>query len=123
MKLSAVHLATAAAAAALIAAVAAPVQAQDQTLPDGPGKAELESTCAVCHGLNLVTARHRTAAEWADVLTQMEARGAVMDDKTKPLILGYLTTNLGTGDAAAAPAAPAAPATPATPATPTPPQK
>lgn len=121
MKLSALHLVAASAAAALLAAIAAPVQAQDQTLPDGPGKAELEATCAVCHGLNLVTARHRSAAEWADVLTQMESRGAVMDDKTKPLILGYLTTNLGTGDAAAAPGAPAAPATP--PATPTPPQK
>ena len=27
------------------------------TIPEGPGKAEVEKTCTVCHGLNMITWR------------------------------------------------------------------
>ena len=120
MSLSIRHFAIASGAALALTIGAGKVLAQDNPLPDGPGKTELMQTCTLCHGIDTVTQRHRTADEWVTTVSRMQGMGAQMDDTQKATILAYLNTNLGTGPAAAPASPSAAPATPATAGTPTP---
>jgi Quinohemoprotein amine dehydrogenase A, alpha subunit, haem binding len=117
MSLSFRHFAAASGAALLLAAGAGKVLAQDNPLPDGPGKTELMQTCTLCHAIDAVTQRHRSPDEWVTTVNRMQGMGAQMDDAQKATILAYLNTNLGTGPAPASAAAPATTAAPATPAT------
>lgn len=101
-------------AAAVIALAAAalsagPAGAQAE-LPDGPAKATLTEACTQCHDLGTVTAQHRSAEEWTDVIDRMEGFGASLSDAKKADILAYLSANLGKGDAAAPATPPPAPA-------------
>jgi cytochrome c5 len=60
-------------------------------LPDGPGKTILQSSCTVCHGLDLLSGRDE--ASWKDTVDRMIAMGAdVKDDQVKVLV-DYLTKN------------------------------
>lgn len=100
---------TAAAVIALAAATlwVSPAGAQAE-LPDGPGKAALTEACTQCHDLGTVTAQHRSAEEWTDVIDRMEGFGASLSDAKRADIAAYLNANLGKGDATA-PATPPAP--------------
>lgn len=97
--------------------------AQDQPLPDGPGKAELAGACTVCHGTGQITAQHRSADEWKDVMTRMVGFGAAANDEQQQQILAYLNTNFGKGDATAATAPAATPAPDTVPAPEAPPAR
>jgi len=104
--------------------LARPAIAQD-TMPDGPGKAETVAACSGCHGLGQIVGEHRSADMWATTVTSMINNGAPVADADFDKVVGYLATNFGPegqAPAAAAPAAamPAAPAA-ATPASPYPP--
>lgn len=110
--------------------LARPAIAQD-TMPDGPGKAETVAACSGCHGLGQIVGEHRSADMWATTVTSMINNGAPVADADFDKVVGYLATNFGpegqapaaaTAPAAAAPAAamPAAPAA-AAPASPYPP--
>ncbi|HEV2531114.1 cytochrome c [Phenylobacterium sp.] len=123
-----VHRVAAVCAAALAALSAGRVFAQADDLPEGPGKADVATTCSQCHATTVISARHRAPEEWVDVVGRMKSMGAVMDADKEKSIIAYLSTALGTGTApaaapAAAPTDPAAP--PPTPAPPPPatPQK
>jgi len=67
-----------------------------QSLTDGPGKAQLQTACTACHGLDKVTAKgRRTAGQWRGVVALMRAYGAMGSNEDFAAILRYLNANLG----------------------------
>jgi hypothetical protein len=90
--------------------LARPAIAQD-TLPDGPGKAETLTACSGCHGIGQVLGEHRDAEAWATTVTAMINNGAPVADADFDKVVGYLTAHFGPEGQAPAAAAPAAPAT------------
>lgn len=64
--------------------------------PDGPGKAIIKKSCLSCHSASVIVAKHgRTEDEWADVLSLMVGRGAVISDDDADTLVQYLATNFG----------------------------
>lgn len=55
------------------------------------GKALLENSCGNCHGVDLVSGRTGTQAEWQDIVDRMNGRGAGIADKDIPVLVQYLT--------------------------------
>jgi len=105
------------AGAAALCAAAASVATAQGGLPEGPGKAELQSNCTGCHGLDQIISQKKSADGWADTVAKMVSFGASPTADQQTAIIAYLSTNFGTGApaAAAAPATGAAPAAPAAP--------
>jgi competence protein ComEA len=64
-----------------------------QNLPDGPGKAALQTACVKCHDLNQVVARRRTAVDWSMTVDKMVTQGAEATDAQFSDILDYLIAN------------------------------
>ena len=60
-------------------------------LPDGPGKTILQSSCTVCHGLDLLSGRDE--ASWRDTVDRMVAMGAVVPEDQVKVLVEYLTKN------------------------------
>ena len=66
-----------------------------QNLPDGAGKAQLQTVCISCHGMDKVTEKgRRTAGQWRGVVALMRAYGAIGSNEDFAAILGYLNANL-----------------------------
>jgi competence protein ComEA len=84
---------------ALLASVAVPAEAQQ--LPDGPGKAELQKVCGLCHQAERSAAVRLTREGWEDVISDMIARGAKGTDEEFKAILEYLAKHF-LGEAARA---------------------
>jgi hypothetical protein len=83
-----------------------PLPARAQ-LPDGPGRAILETKCSTCHGYEFVRLARRSAEEWRTVIVDMKDVGATVTDEQIPILVEYLATNWPRKDAlAAAPATP-----------------
>jgi mono/diheme cytochrome c family protein len=83
--------------------------AQDDELPNAPGKETVLEVCTQCHAITMVTAQNRTPEEWDDILQRMVGMGAPANPDQQKTILAYLQKNLakpGT-PAASASAAPA----------------
>jgi putative heme-binding domain-containing protein len=72
-----------------------------QSLPDGPGKAELQRTCGGCHAITTVTAQRMNQSGWQNVVDNMVLRGAQATPDELQLIVKYLTANLGDSSAPA----------------------
>ena len=52
--------------------------------------------CGQCHdAAERITKFAKTEAEWADVITDMQGRGLMADDKDIETVLAYLTGNYG----------------------------
>ncbi len=71
-----------------------PVQAQRSqpvSLPDGEGKRLVESACASCHGLNLITRSpgYDTAEEWRDIMATM----VELADAQEETVVNYLVAH------------------------------
>jgi mono/diheme cytochrome c family protein len=98
------------AAITLLALCAIAGQAQD--LPDGPGKAEVESQCSSCHSLARVVSHRDSLEGWRVIVDNMVGMGAMFTDDDKELIVNYLFKSFS-DKPAEAPAAAARPATPA----------
>jgi competence protein ComEA len=64
-----------------------------QNLPDGPGKAALQTVCVKCHDLSQVVERRRTAVDWSMTLDKMVTQGAEGTDAQFSDILDYLIAN------------------------------
>ena len=66
-----------------------------QSLPDGAGKAQLQTVCTTCHGMDKVAEKgRRTPGQWRGVVALMRAYGAMGSNEDFAAILGYLNTNL-----------------------------
>jgi len=65
------------------------------TLPDGPGKELVESSCAICHGLDRVVATTRPASQWDAMVKQMVFFGAPLSADQAKTVTAYLSTRFG----------------------------
>ena len=75
--------------------IARPAIAQDNTMPEGPGKAETVAACSGCHGLGQIVGEHRSAEDWSTTVTSMINNGAPVDDSDFDKVVHYLATNFG----------------------------
>jgi len=81
---------------AILPMLAMPAAAQQ--LPEGPGKAELQKVCGLCHQAERSAAVRLTREGWEGVIGDMIARGAKGTDEEFAAILDYLSKNF-LGDA------------------------
>ena len=64
------------------------------TLSEGQGKEIVETVCAQCHGLNIISsAGYSSKEEWANVVSDMIARGAPLLDDEIDTVTQYLAAN------------------------------
>ena len=75
--------------------IARPAIAQDNTMPEGPGKAETVAACSGCHGLGQIVGEHRSAEDWSTTVTSMINNGAPVADSDFDKVVHYLATNFG----------------------------
>ena len=66
----------------------APVQ-----LPDGDGKAIVETSCATCHSLNNITNSGHSAEEWKNTVAMMVNVGAAVPKDKVEVVTNYLIKN------------------------------
>jgi competence protein ComEA len=78
---------------ALLAVLALPGPAKAQTLPDGPGKAELLKVCGACHQAERSASVRLTREGWDAVIADMIRRGAKGSDEEFSAVLDYLATH------------------------------
>ncbi len=76
---------------AIFATFALASSASAQTLPDGPGKAELQKVCGLCHQAERSAAVRLTREGWEGVIADMIARGARGTDEEFAAIVDYLS--------------------------------
>lgn len=68
---------------------------QKVELAAGPGANLVEGACAICHGLNLVTAVKRPGEQWRAIVNRMAQIGAPVDAESSKEIIAYLQKNYG----------------------------
>jgi hypothetical protein len=78
--------------ATLAAALPAAAQNED-TLPDGPGKAVVQRMCVGCHKVKVITSKRATKEQWNTIVQQMVSRGADGSDEDISTVIDYLATN------------------------------
>jgi len=59
-------------------------------LPDRPGKDQIVQSCSGCHQPDIVIGQKRDAAAWRDLVDQMIARGANVEEAKYEEIITYL---------------------------------
>jgi cytochrome c5 len=65
-------------------------------LKDGPGKEVVVAVCGECHDpAAKITKFRKSRAEWADLITDMQSRGLMAEEKDLEVVLNYLTANYG----------------------------
>jgi competence ComEA-like helix-hairpin-helix protein len=65
-------------------------------LPEGPGKAVVLKACLSCHSVKPIVAKPgRSEDDWADVVSKMVGRGAILSDDDADLVIQYLAANFG----------------------------
>lgn len=67
--------------------------ARAQDLPDGPGKAEVETQCGTCHNLNRVTNYRDSREGWLDMVNRMVGFGAMFTSDDIQVMAAYLGSN------------------------------
>ena len=81
-----------AAAFALIFGLTPIASAQD-TLPEGPGKAQTLNVCGTCHEAAKATSVRLTREGWIETIDRMKAFGASGSDEDFAAVLEYLATH------------------------------
>ena len=71
-------------------------------LPDGDGKATVQSACSACHALSMVTRSGHSKTEWDTVLHMMVNAGAQVPSDQFETVSAYLAKNFPTKDKPAA---------------------
>src|SRR5690242_9460962 len=66
-----------------------------QELPEGQGKALVETACTQCHGIDVIVRQSRSREDWMDVVSRMIGNGAVLSDEDYNQVIQYLAINLG----------------------------
>ncbi|MEI6419856.1 MAG: hypothetical protein WCO82_12375 [Sphingomonadales bacterium] len=78
---------------AMASAQSAPAPAADSpgaNLPERPGKAAVIASCGNCHQPDIVLGQKRDAAAWRELVDQMVARGANVEEAKYEEIIAYL---------------------------------
>jgi len=92
---------------ALFTTAAAFAAGQGAQLPDGDGKAIVNAACTTCHGVDLITAKSASRADWAGTVDRMKTYGVTLDATQTTTVVDYLAKSFGPKGATPAPAAPA----------------
>jgi hypothetical protein len=71
-----------------------PVQ-QAGGLPEGPGKAAVQTVCGACHGVETAISIRGTERDWKDIIDLMVDRGASASEDEFRSIIAYLAKNFG----------------------------
>jgi hypothetical protein len=79
----------------LTAFLALPIWAQDDGLPDDPGKAATVRLCTGCHGAEMFAGSHKSQGDWDSTITTMTDKGLSLSDAEYSTVLNYLSTCLG----------------------------
>ena len=68
--------------------------AANPSLPEGPGKKTVESACASCHSLDVITSKKWDRAKWQEVVPKMSplSKEETID------VVGYLARHFGPKD-------------------------
>jgi cytochrome c5 len=64
-------------------------------LPAGDGRKLVETTCASCHGLEIVTSKSYSKERWRSVVEEMIAQGAPLNQAEATRVVEYLAKNFG----------------------------
>jgi len=83
------------AVAIVIFAGAASLPGGQAALPEGPGRTILQSACASCHSLDVVTEKRWSNQRWRDSVNAMIGRGATLDKDQARELVAYLETHFG----------------------------
>ena len=67
--------------------------AQNQNMPEGPGKAETMKVCSGCHEVTRATSMHLDRAGWQSEMEKMISLGAKGSPEEFESILNYLSKN------------------------------
>lgn len=70
---------------------APPAPAGAENLPNLPGKEQIIQSCSSCHQPDIVIGQKRDAAAWRELVDQMIARGANVEEGKYDEIIAYLT--------------------------------
>jgi mono/diheme cytochrome c family protein len=71
-------------------------QQPSSELADGPGKDVVVRVCGECHEpASRISKFKKSESEWAEVITDMQNRGMMADDKEIEVVLAYLTKQYG----------------------------
>jgi hypothetical protein len=82
--------------AATLSGAVLPGQQPEAELRDAPEKPVVTRVCGECHDpAPRITKFRKSETEWADVITDMQNRGMMADDKELEVVLAYLTRNYG----------------------------
>ena len=80
---------------ALVCGTVAVVATEQDRLPEGEGKTQVETSCATrCHPAAIVMRAKRTPTGWETVIDLMIERGAEVTDSEYDAILEYLSQHL-----------------------------
>lgn len=66
-----------------------------QRLPAGYGQEAVQQKCVGCHSLKVVTSKRATREEWMQIVDQMVARGAELEEEQIRAAVNYLAVNFG----------------------------
>ena len=69
--------------------------AHAQELPEGRGKATVQTACGQCHSLDVVVSQPRSREDWTEVVARMVGNGAQLSDDDYNLVIEYLAAHLG----------------------------
>lgn len=79
----------------ILAAAYCALAQEKPSLPEAPGKAELQKVCVACHELETVVASRRTRIGWQRMVEDMTARGAEGSEEELAAVVSYLTAYFG----------------------------
>jgi len=82
-------------AAVILIALLPVVGTKFATLPEGKGKAVVESRCFACHSADLLVQQRLTEKQWTAAVEKMIRWGAPVTDSEKPVIIEYLAKRFG----------------------------
>jgi len=81
--------------AILIAATLPLIGTKFGTLPEGKGKAVVESRCYACHSSDILLQQRLTQKQWTATVEKMTRWGAGVTEEEKPVIIEYLAKHFG----------------------------
>ena len=80
---------------AAISMLAIGARSYAQELPEGQGKAVVQTACSQCHGLDVIISQPRSREDWTEVVSRMIGNGAQLSDEDYTQVIDYLAVNLG----------------------------
>src|SRR5690349_10444413 len=69
-----------------------------RALPEGNGKAIVETACTTCHPASMITNAGHSPEEWKLVMERMVAAGAEVPQNQVAMVTEYLTKSFPEGD-------------------------